>query len=278
MSRRLSSLHGLRDLVGPGSAGAALILLAMGSLSDVAFPRVAAVCKLASISLGGGNMKLKLYKDRTFPRLGSAVAKSAHSVCLYYVYIGRNAWNSTWIRLHQNDCMHSTRESAEDYAECLREPGAVIYIQELPALVLRSEAGCIVVTEINTKFPLGNYFPFINLSRDGEHKGIHWLRRDNEKTIRSVVDSLQSHAWWDGADPSGDVFVLGTILPFESFVSIPGRPSRFRSISCGAGNRLAWVRDEANALNPTSVKYLARMFVGNGLVNISKEEAERWSQ
>ena len=69
-------------------------------------------------------------------------------IIIRYVYRGRNAWYSTWTTHYFDGCFHDTVESAKQYAESLRAPGNVFYIEEIPALAFLSSDYCGVVAQI----------------------------------------------------------------------------------------------------------------------------------
>lgn len=76
---------------------------------------------------------------------------------IYYVCTGRNAWHSTWVKKYSPGCMHTTIESAKEYAEKLRARGTVFYISQLPCLVFRCKGSAVIITEINNNNPLSGY-------------------------------------------------------------------------------------------------------------------------
>ena len=78
-------------------------------------------------------------------------------ITAFYVHTGRNAWHSTWIARYSPGCMHTTLKSAKSYAETKRVQGTTFNISELPALIISSYIGSVVVTQINSKNPLAGY-------------------------------------------------------------------------------------------------------------------------
>lgn len=78
-------------------------------------------------------------------------------ITAFYVHTGRNAWHSTWIARYSPGCMHTTLKSAKSYAETKRIQGTTFNISELPALIISSNIGSVVVTQINSKNPLAGY-------------------------------------------------------------------------------------------------------------------------
>lgn len=78
-------------------------------------------------------------------------------ITAFYVHTGRNAWHSTWIARYYPGCMHTSLNSAKSYAETKRVQGTTFKISELPALIISSNIGSVVVTQINSKTPLAGY-------------------------------------------------------------------------------------------------------------------------
>jgi len=95
--------------------------------------------------------------DPNFKTPEALKLRGIKAVKIYYCLYGRNAWNSTWVRKYSKDCMHTTLESARDFAESKRVQGSVFYIKELPALFFDGGLYPILITQINEPCPLKNY-------------------------------------------------------------------------------------------------------------------------
>lgn len=102
---------------------------------------------------------LSTFELGEFSDVAGAKVESISTARLYYVYTGRNAWHSTWIRKYSKGCMHTSLKSAKDYVEKKRVQGTVFNIEELPAIAFKSSAGDIIATQINTRTPLEAYSP-----------------------------------------------------------------------------------------------------------------------
>ncbi|MCY0854057.1 hypothetical protein [Cupriavidus sp. D39] len=207
-------------------------------------------------------MALTMYSPEEFPSLPDTRATSAQGIFLYYVYTGRNAWHSTWINRYNNGCMHASRHEAELYAETLRKEGTVLYIQELPALVVRSKAGCLIATQINNDSPLREYKPYFKMdggTAENPEWGIHWLRKGAD--LSRIAASLRpTSAWWRFNPPTQDsVIVLASENPFCHFDRILTQPTLFRGFTTGSDYRLGWETIK-RVISPEPVKYLERMF------------------
>ena len=100
--------------------------------------------------------RLYTFSEERFPKLPRSKVREVSVCTIYYLYYGRNAWNSNWVTQYNEGCMHFDLERAFSSAEHKRTKGSVFYIVELPALVFRSAAGHFV-TEINTDRPLSGY-------------------------------------------------------------------------------------------------------------------------
>src|SRR5690606_42111191 len=91
------------------------------------------------------------------PSLEDSPVQGISRGLVYYVHTGRNDWHSTSVTQYYPGCMHSTLESAKNYAEKRRTRGTVFYIRQLPCLIFRSRKQTISVTEINNRNPLSGY-------------------------------------------------------------------------------------------------------------------------
>ena len=100
--------------------------------------------------------------------LDSSPLKGISRGLLYYVHTGRNAWHSNWVTQYANGCMHTTLESAKEYAEKRRTRGTVFYIKQLPCLVFRSKDTCVLVTEIMRDIEKKQGLIFFVLLNDGK--------------------------------------------------------------------------------------------------------------
>jgi hypothetical protein len=92
-----------------------------------------------------------------FPEIASEEIQSVSLRKVYYLVIGRNAWHSTWVQHFYEKCISTNHTDLRDDAEKKRSPGTVFYIKELPVICLELLSGCLIVTEINTNYPLKNY-------------------------------------------------------------------------------------------------------------------------
>jgi hypothetical protein len=172
--------------------------------------------------------------------------------------------------------MHASRRDADVYAETLRKEGTVLYIQELPALVIRSKAGCLIATQINCDSPLRNYKPYFKMEGgdpDQPEWGIHWLH--NETPIRQIVDSLRTNSiWWRVTPPAqNSVIVLASEDPFHQLDRIQDHPTLSRSFTIGSDYWLQWETTK-RVIDPEPVRYLERMF---SMPHPATFPGERWN-
>jgi hypothetical protein len=80
-----------------------------------------------------------------------------NAIKLYGVFWVRIAWRSTWINQYREGCLHSTLESAIDFAETCRVQGSQFRIEELPALALCTSKGVVCVTQFNVVDPFSTF-------------------------------------------------------------------------------------------------------------------------
>ena len=76
----------------------------------------------------------------------------------YDFYEGRNAWHSTWINTYTpQKSLYSSLEEAKQYAEKMRKPGSVFYINLIPSFLIKSKNCNVLVTQINSSKPFSQY-------------------------------------------------------------------------------------------------------------------------
>lgn len=100
----------------------------------------------------------KIYSERN-PSIGKALALSAAPTKIHYLLRGRNAWHSIWVQHYYPGCMATYNHDVESDTEKRRENGSVWSITELPALAISSDAGTLVITQLNQRTPLAGYSP-----------------------------------------------------------------------------------------------------------------------
>lgn len=103
--------------------------------------------------------ELQKLSEKTHKEILEGSLDSVISAVLYYVFIGRNAWHSTWVTQYSVGCMHLELGSAKRHAESRRVQGSVFNIRQIPALTLCGSNGLIFVTQINTTTPFSGYSP-----------------------------------------------------------------------------------------------------------------------
>ena len=170
---------------------------------------------------------------------------------IYYVHTGRNAWHSTWITRYSNGCMHTTMESATDYAEGMRTKGTVFYIKQLPCLVFRTKNWSLLVTEINSRNPLAGYSPDATSKEAPSGATKIDGAIDNYMAIGAPLNGValsfmpDSRFWNVRPSPKNSVILLSC---FDSGLQVEALPSgglkAFKSISNGGNYYLGWAKKE----------------------------------
>lgn len=129
---------------------------------------------------------------------------------LYYVHTGRNAWHCTWVTQYFPGCMHTTLESAKEFAESARTNGTVFYIKQLPCMIFRSKSYTLLVTEINSSSPFSGYsVSRIDPSTGEAHKNENLLKGTSLKDVALSFDPYDGT--WDikPSKPDNSVITLG---------------------------------------------------------------------
>jgi hypothetical protein len=117
----------------------------------------ASLCSRTACGVYDAKLPLKRVYPQLLPPWKAEAAAECLAAKLFYVYTGRNAWHSKWVQKYREGCMHTTRHSAERYAEKNRVQGSVFYIEERPALVFRGRQATLLVTQINCPAPLAGF-------------------------------------------------------------------------------------------------------------------------
>ena len=144
------------------------------------------------------------------PSLSAELITSVKVKKIFHLITGRNAWHSTWVRQYYKKCMSTESRDLENDAEKIRGPGTTFQIDEIPALCLEIQSGCLVITEINTTEPLRNYSPKY-VSTDGIDLK---LNNPSEKsiftgnTLANVLQSFISQESWKLPKKDSSLFWL----------------------------------------------------------------------
>lgn len=193
--------------------------------------------------------------------------KSVSKGLLYYVSTRRNAWHSTWIGRYSPGCMHTTLESAKEYAEQHRVRGTVFIIKQLPCLVYKCQDVCLIVTEINTPRPLSGYnvdFNEANQSEVVESESNSYLKigAPLNRIVMSFLPS--SRFWYANPSPRNSIIMMASrkhILPLEKLKS--QNLLSYSSFSNGSGYYLGWT-SFSSKLKKSAVKEIHRKVKASG--------------
>lgn len=180
-------------------------------------------------------------------RLDSSPLKAISRGIIYYVHTGRNAWHSTWVTQYANGCMHTTLQSAKEYAEKRRARGTVFYIKQLPCLIFRSQITCVLVTEINNKNPLSGYSS--DATTDDVAYGLNKIEgaRNNYLKIGASINGVamsfltNSRFWNVRPGPRDSVIMLSSMNPALSVEKVSSDSLlAYKSYSNGGNYYLGW--------------------------------------
>ena len=179
--------------------------------------------------------------------LDSSPLKGISRGLIYYVHTGRNAWHSTWVTQYANGCMHTTFESAKEYAEKRRTRGTVFYIKQLPCLIFRSQNTCVLVTEINNRNPLSGYSP--DATTDDVAYGLNKIEGalNNYLKIGAPINGVamsflpNSRFWNVRPSPRDSVIILASNNPAMPVEKVPSDSLlAYKSYSIGGNYYLGW--------------------------------------
>ncbi|MGO4679447.1 hypothetical protein [Microbacterium sp. 2MCAF23] len=184
-----------------------------------------------------------------------------------YLYRGRNAWHSTWVR-HWFRNTHLFRDvtSARAGAEQLRERGNVFYVREVPALILRGSHDAVVLCEPGVDAPFAGFRGFNTTPVDtvegrwidGVFPGI---------SLRDAVEAFTEHSGnWADARARDERVLTGIVSSDFSFATRHGRLQSLTSFARGSENHLGWSPDDAQ----TSVDWSATRSIAGQWQNLTK--------
>ena len=214
-------------------------------------------------------MRFYSFGEKTFDKLARSEVKDVSAGLLYYLFSGRNAWHSTWITRYAEGCMHGGLQAAKDTAEGKRTMGSVFYIAELPALIIKSAAGVLAATEINSERPLSGYAP--DAVRDDVPAGTRKLKGARDCYIEKCAPMLgaalsfdhMSRFWNRRAPPRNTVVVVAANDPGLAFDFLPTAKLQSRcSYSNGGSYRLGWrtIDDRYSGIVTEPVRRIAARF------------------
>lgn len=191
---------------------------------------------------------------------------------LYYVYTGRNAWHSTWITRYTAGCMHTSFKSARDFVENRRVQGSVFYIQQLPALIIKSSTKKLYITEINNKNPLSGYSAYATSNKAPvgtifieNHKNNYLVK---DELLENIILSfnVNSRFWKKNPSAKNSILIFGSINhELYEIEKIPNNLIIYKSMSYGKNTLLGW-RAMNSSLESLAIKDLYEVYNYNNKV------------
>lgn len=170
--------------------------------------------------------------SRDVALLGSQVT-GVEAVKLFLVLTGRNAWHNTWCGGYGGSAaLHCDLESAKGYAEPRRTQGTTFTIRTVPAVMLSSRGGSVVIVEFHTV----DSFVRLDVSAAVAH-----LRSGS--TVRDTLAVLRRGAgFWTGEVPKWDSFIPAVVGQGDVPVPLRARQrlTTFRSSRSGSRSSLDW--------------------------------------
>ena len=158
--------------------------------------------------------------------------------------------------------MHSTRWSAEFYAEEIRKQGSVIRIEELPAIHVMADGMSLFCTQINQDNPMKDFSFFLNKS--ARIKAEKWHFSETIAFSESVhrAASCFNHAseCWERSPKAQDsVLVLWSsearkLIPLEH-----DRLEAWKSKPFIRGGRLGWVKVRSKVTGDAVLRFCRRL-------------------
>jgi hypothetical protein len=208
-------------------------------------------------------MELKTYNPNTSPRLDNQLVHRRKLGKLYYLHDGRNAWYSVWVQRYLDGCMHATLKSAKDNAEALRVQGSVLYIHEMPALLLESKDLVLAITQINCSDVLAGYSAIAVSDQLSpgyvrvENSRNNYLQRGS--SLEGAYLSFEHDSrFWKVAPPfKNSVIRVFERTRIDTFEPLTTRLLGYQSHSSGRNWRLGW-NECKNEVRSTSLRKLLK--------------------
>lgn len=207
---------------------------------------------------------LNTFSERDFAEMVRGTVKGVSPRIIYYVTTGRNAWHSTWVQQYSNGCMHSSLQSAKNYAEKRRTQGTVFTIKEQPALQICTENGQIIVTQINTTRPLSDYSPDAVRARPAQGAKLIDKASDNYLTAGASALGVAlsfdcASRFWRKPPPRRNsvIVVASEDAALELDALRPRKLRAWTSLSNGGGYLLGW-RERENETKVNDVISLSK--------------------
>lgn len=176
--------------------------------------------------------------------LGRRHLKNVQAIKSYYLVKGRNAWHGNWVKTFEQDQLFFDLDSAKESAEERRNCGNVFYIEELPTVVLTSNIGDVIISEVNTDEPLKGFDCSSDLFR---------LRTPIAKAAKSF-DYYGNH--WNSPPPNPEsLFVLFDYLGARQYEPLGDHSlTKWTSYSSGGQYRLGWVEESGRFASSAILK------------------------
>lgn len=182
---------------------------------------------------------------------------------LFYLFTGRNAWWTTWVKKYRNDCMHPDLKSAKASAERQRTQGSVFNIKELPALLFVFPNISLLVTEINVQNPMSGYSRRAVRKRPGDGSKFIDSPSDNYFAPNVMFEGVSlsfrydSRFWRRPPPPTDHVIQLISRFDASHFELLGGAPLKlYVSRSRGPQYCLSW-NQLPTKVRATAVRSLA---------------------
>jgi len=182
--------------------------------------------------------------------------RSIKAVKIYYCFYGRNAWQSKWVHKYAQNCMHSSFESAKEFAEINRKQGSVFYIEELPALYIESGDYPILITQINKECPLINYSatalkePDVKLSKINGYRNNYLTFGASLKPL--ILSFRYDSRFWQRPQAENTTIILYSKNKLEYLLLKTTELKSWKSSSFGKKYYLSWSEMKKN-IDPKAV-------------------------
>lgn len=214
-------------------------------------------------------MQLYQTSPETTLRCFEQSVRDIRAVKIYYWYRGRNAWWQVWATHYSEGCIHTSIESAQSYVEYERTQGSVFYIKQLPAVLLITEGLAVVITQINSDHPLGDYSHTLIEKKAKESWrndfGTKSIALKRGETFSSIMKSFHPYSsFWVKTPPiKSSVLEVYSSRRAVSFEDLSDEDlMQWKSFPLGQGYRLGWSVPRSAQINTSAVRNLTLLANG----------------
>ncbi len=200
-------------------------------------------CRATDAARRDRSAHVRIPKARSQHLDRDAVILQAQSAYVAVLTRRRNGWHRRTVARYDSDgALFATVAAAQQAAEPLRKQGTVFHVREVPALVLKSIAGALVLVDFRSSNSFAQYRPFVSTTNQ-EVRGLGAAQPYRVgMTMQDVLHNFVDRAdHWEYPPLRRTALVAGH-LPLWTALHAVRHNKRLKTYSSqvGSGRGLAW--------------------------------------